>query len=91
MKYVTELSCSLAGRTCSWYTQSLIPRLISPFYEKEPGYEASTHMHIHNHTHLLDNLVILCQLIIVLPHQQHNESGFGPKERVKEGERKRRK
>ena len=45
------------------------------------------HMHIHNHTHLLDNLIILCQLIIVLPHQQHNESGFAPKERVKEGEK----
>ena len=42
-------------------------------------------MHNHNHTHL-DNLVILCQLIIVLPHQQYNESGFAPKERVKEGE-----
>ena len=44
-------------------------------------------MHIHNHTHLLDNLVILCQLIIVLPHQQHNKLGFAPKERVKEGEK----
>ena len=86
VKYVTELSCSLAGRACSWYTQSLIPRLISPFYEEKSGYEASTHMHIHNHTHLLDNLVILCQLVIVLPHQQH-ESGFAPKERVKEGEK----
>ena len=85
MKYVTELSCSLAGRACGWYTQSLIPRLISPFYEEKSGYEASTHMHIHNHTHLLDNLIILYQLIIVLPHQQH-KSGFAPKERVKEGE-----
>ena len=43
-------------------------------------------MHIHNHTHLLDNLIILCQLI-VLPHQQHNKLGFAPKERVKEGEK----
>ena len=89
MKYVTELSCSLARRACSWYTQSLIPRLISPFYKEKSGYEASIHrhMHNHNHTHLLDNLVILCQLIIVLPHQQYNESGFAPKERVKEGGR----
>ena len=87
MKYLTELSCSLAQRACSWYTQSLIPRLTSPFYEEKSGYKASTHrhMHNHNHTHLLDNLVILCQLIIVLPHQQYNESGFAPKERVKGG------
>ena len=41
---------------------------------------------MHIHTHLLDNLVILCQPIIVLPHQQH-KSGFAPKERVKEGEK----
>ena len=81
MKYVTELSPSLARRACSWYTQSLIPRLISPFYEEKSGYEASTHMHmhIHNHAHLLDN---------TLPaHHCAVSSGFAPKERVKEGGR----
>ena len=86
MTKCTRLSPSLAGRAWSWYTQSLIPRLISSFYKEKSGYEA-THVHPQSHTHLLDNLIILCQLIIVLPHQQHNESGFAPKERVKEGEK----
>ena len=62
---VIRLFPSLAGRTYSWCKHSLIPRLISSFYEKEPGYEASTHMHIHIHTHLLEVDKFLDDLLMI--------------------------